>query len=175
MQEPVIGNAIIGDNCENVNVINELSAPILCMGVKNMVVSASPQGILVSDKGESSYIRKYVEKIDDEVMFAEKSWGTYRVLNIDAESMMIMDVVNAGARMSYHSHEKRKEVWTVIYGSGTVIVDGKEHHVRAGDVVTMEPGSRHTVIAKTEMKLFELQLGLGGTAVDKSDKTKYNR
>lgn len=173
MQEPVIGNAIIGDNCENVNIINELSTPILCMGVKNMVVSASPQGILVSDKGESSYIRKYVDKIDDEVMFAEKSWGTYRVLNIDAESMMIMDIVNAGASMSYHSHAKRKEVWTVIYGSGTVIVDGVRHHVQAGDVVTMEPGSRHTVIAETEMKLFELQLGLDGAAVDKSDKTKY--
>ena len=46
-------------------------------------------------------------------------------------------------------------------------------HVQAGDVVTMEPGSRHTVIAETEMKLFELQLGLDGAAVDKSDKTKY--
>ncbi len=37
--------------------------------------------------------------------------------------------------MNYHSHERRDEVWTVMSGTGKVIVDGMEHLVAEGDVV----------------------------------------
>ncbi|WP_130837727.1 sugar phosphate nucleotidyltransferase [Lachnoclostridium sp. Marseille-P6806] len=170
MEEPVLGNAVLGDGCENVHVINELSIPILCMGLKNAVVSASPQGILVSDKGQSSYIRKYVENIDDRVMFAEKSWGTYRVVNVESDSVMVMNTLNAGAHMSYHSHEKRTEILTVISGTGRIVVEDAERCVGAGDVVTVHPGERHTIAADTELKLFELQLG---EEIAANDKMKY--
>ena len=172
MSENTIGNVVLGDHCENVHVINELTAPILVMGLRNAVVSASPQGILVSDKGESSYIKKYVEHIDDRVMFAEKSWGTYRVVNVESDSVMIMNTLNPGAHMSYHSHENRTEILTVISGTGRIVMDGKSRDVSAGDVVTVRPGSRHTVIADPDsaLKLFELQLG---TRIEASDKTKY--
>ena len=49
MEDPSIGNTIFNDTCENTHVINELNVPVLCMGLKDVVVSASPQGILVSD------------------------------------------------------------------------------------------------------------------------------
>ena len=45
--------------------------PVLCMGLKNVVVSASAEGILVSDKEQSSYIKPYVDSIEQRVMFAE--------------------------------------------------------------------------------------------------------
>ena len=32
------------------------------MGLKDVVISASPEGILVSDKEQSAYIKPYVEK-----------------------------------------------------------------------------------------------------------------
>ena len=57
MEEPSIGKAILNATCEGVNVLNELAVPVLCMGLKNVVVSASPEGILVSDKEQSSYIK----------------------------------------------------------------------------------------------------------------------
>lgn len=44
MEEPSIGKAILNDTCEGVNVLNELDVPVLCMGLKNVVVSASPGG-----------------------------------------------------------------------------------------------------------------------------------
>ncbi|MDE6894669.1 MAG: mannose-1-phosphate guanylyltransferase, partial [Lachnospiraceae bacterium] len=76
MEEASIGEAILNDQCENVHVINELDVPVLCMGLKDVVVSASPEGILVSDKEQSSYIKPYVDRIDQQIMFAEKSWGS---------------------------------------------------------------------------------------------------
>ena len=162
--------ALFNEKCENVHVVNELDVPILCMGLKDVVVSASPEGILVSDKEQSSYIKPFVNMLDHRVMFAEKSWGSFKVIDIDKASMTIKVTLNAGHRMNYHSHQHRDEVWTVIAGEGKTVVDGMEQNVKAGDVITMSAGCRHTIIAETELKLIEVQLG---EAIDVHDKQKF--
>ena len=170
MDSHVVGEAMLNEKCENVHVVNELDVPILCMGLKDVVVSASPEGILVSDKEQSSYIKPFVNTLDHRVMFAEKSWGSFKVIDIDKASMTIKVTLNAGHRMNYHSHQHRDEVWTVIAGEGKTIVDGMEQNVKAGDVITMSAGCRHTVIAETELKLIEVQLG---KEIDVNDKQKF--
>ena len=170
MDSHAVGEAMFNENCENVHVVNELDVPILCMGLKDVVVSASPEGILVSDKEQSSYIKPFVNTLDHRVMFAEKSWGSFKVIDIDSASMTIKVTLNAGHRMNYHSHQHRDEVWAVIAGEGKTIVDGMEQNVKAGDVITMSAGCRHTVIAETELKLIEVQLG---EAIDVHDKQKF--
>ena len=170
MEENCIGNAILNDKCENVHVINELDMPILCMGLKDVVVSASPEGILVSDKEESSYIKPYVDSIDQQIMFAEKSWGSFKVVDVEDESLTIKITLNPGHSMNYHSHEHRDEVWTIISGKGRTIVDGMEQQVSAGDVITMEAGCRHTIIAETELQVIEVQLG---KEISVHDKQKF--
>ena len=167
MEEPKIGKAILNDACENVHVLNELDVPVLCMGLKDVVVSASPEGILVSDKEQSSYIKPFVDKIDQQIMFAEKSWGSFRVLDVEDESLTIKITLNPGHRMNYHSHARRDEVWTVISGRGWAIVDGIKTTVQAGDVVKMPAGSRHTIVADSELKVMEVQLGRDISVHDK--------
>lgn len=167
MEEASIGKAIFNQTCENVHVINELDMPVLCMGLKDVVISASPEGILVSDKEQSSYIKPFVDDIDQQIMFAEKSWGSYRVIDVEEESMTVKVTLNPGHQMNYHAHERRDEVWTVISGKGRTIVDGMEQSVQAGDVITMQAGCRHTVIADTELKLIEVQLGKDISVDDK--------
>lgn len=159
MEETNIGEAMLNEDCENVHVINELDVPVLCMGLKDVIVSASPDGILVSDKEQSSYIKPYVDSIHQQIMLAEKSWGSFRVLDVEDESMTIKVTLHPGHCMNYHSHEHRDEIWTVISGEGKTIVEGMEQLVSAGDVITMEAGCRHTIFAKTELKVIEVQLG----------------
>lgn len=170
MGENSVGNAIIGNTCQNVHVINELNVPILAMGLSDVVISVSPEGILVSDKKQSSYIKPYIDEISQKVMFAEKSWGSFRVLDVENESMTIKVTLNPGCRMNYHSHRNRDEVWTVISGEGRTVVDGMEQKVTVGDVVAMQAGCRHTVIADTKLKLIEVQLG---KEISVDDKQKY--
>ena len=170
MEEAVVGDVRFNETCKNVHAINELGIPILAMGLRDVVISASPAGILISDKEQSSYIKPFVDAIDQQVMFAEKSWGSYRVLDITGDGMTIRVTLKPGHRMNYHSHEKRDEIWMVVSGSGRTIVDGMEQPVRAGDVVTIAAGCRHTVIAKTELLLIEVQLG---REISVSDKRKY--
>lgn len=170
MEESCIGEAILNENCDNVHVVNELDVPVLCMGLKDVVVSASPEGILVSDKEQSSYIKPFVDKIDQQIMFAEKSWGSFRVLDVEDESMTIKVTLLPGHEMNYHSHERRDEVWTIIAGTGEAVLDGIHREVKPGDVLTMKAGCRHTIRAKTELKVMEVQLG---TEISVKDKVKY--
>lgn len=167
MEENSVGNAILNPSCENVHVVNELDVPVLCMGLKDVVVSASPEGILISDKEQSSYIKPYVDQMDQRIMFAEKSWGSFRVIDVEDASMTIKVTLNPGCSMNYHSHDRRDEVWTIISGEGRTIVDGMEQPVQAGDVVTMQAGCRHTIIADTELKVIEVQLGREISVYDK--------
>lgn len=159
MEEQAVGKAIMNEECQNVHVMNELDVPVLCMGLKDMVVAASPEGILVAEKEQSSYIKSFVDAIDQQVMFAEKSWGSFRVLDVGENSLTIKVTLKAGNKMNYHSHERRDEVWTIISGTGRTIVDGMEQQVTAGDVITMQAGCCHTIIADTELKVMEVQLG----------------
>ena len=171
MEESSIGKAILNETCSNVHVINELDVPILVMGGKDLVVAASPEGILVSDKEESSYIKPYVDKIDQQVMFAEKSWGSYRVLDVGEDSLTVKVSLNPGHGMNYHSHERRDEVWTVVSGSGHVVVDGVSRLVSSGDVIDLPVGCKHTVIASEDgLQIIEVQIGKD---ISVSDKKKY--
>ena len=170
MEESCVGDAILNETCENVHVINELAVPVLCMGLKDVIVSASGEGILVSDKEQSSYIKPFVDKIDQQIMFAEKSWGDFRVLDVQPESMTVKVTLHPGHRMNYHSHAHRDEVWTIVSGTGRTVVDGMEQPVHPGDVVTMEAGCRHTIIADTELTVIEVQLG---KEISVHDKQKF--
>lgn len=167
MESPAIGKAILNDACDNVHVVNELDVPVLCMGLKDVVVSASPEGILVSDKMQSSYIKPFVDEIDQQIMFAEKSWGSFRVIDIEEGSMTIKVTLNAGHKMNYHSHERRDEIWTVIDGQGRTIIDGVEKEVTAGDVIAMKAGTPHTIIADTPLQVIEVQIGMDINVGDK--------
>jgi mannose-1-phosphate guanylyltransferase len=170
MEENIVGKGTMNDTCDGVHILNEMDVPILAMGLHDVVISASPEGILVSDKEQSSYIKPFVDNFEQQVMFAEKSWGSYKVIDVENESMTIKVTLNPGHRMNYHSHKNRNEVWVVLAGTGKTIVDGFEQAVSAGDVIAMNAGCRHTIVADTELKLVEVQLGKD---ISVNDKQKY--
>ncbi len=170
MEGNTLGRVTLNDTCENTHVVNELNIPILCMGCKNMVVAASGDGILISDKEQSSYIKPFVDDMAGQIMYAEKSWGSFTVLDVQEESMTIKVVLMPGHSLHYHSHEHRDEVWTVVSGEGTARIDGEERRVRPGNVIFMPAGCRHTVSAVTELCLIEVQMGKN---ISVEDKIKY--
>ena len=167
MEDVVFGNGILNDKCKNVHIVNEMDVPILAMGLHDVVISASPEGILVSDKEQSSYIKPIVDGFEQQIMFAEKSWGSFRVIDVEKESLTIKVTLNPKHSMNYHSHKNRDEAWIVIQGSGKAILDGEEKEIQVGDVLTMHAGCRHTVMATTELKLIEVQLGKDISVQDK--------
>lgn len=170
MEDHVIGKGVLNETCTGVHILNEMDVPVLAMGLHDVVISASPEGILVSDKEQSSYIKPFVDEFEQQIMFAEKSWGSYKVIDVEEESLTIKVTLNPGHSMNYHSHRNRDEVWVVLSGTGKAIIEDREQAVKVGDVVTMKAGCRHTVIAESELKLVEVQLG---EDINVRDKQKF--
>ena len=170
MEEPTLGDVTMDDRCCGTHVVNELDVPILVMGGQNLIVAASPEGILVADKAASSYMKPYVEQISQPVMFAEKSWGSFRIIDVEEGSLTIKVTLNAGHAMNYHSHAHRREIWTVVSGCGTVRLDGAERPAAAGDVIDIPAGMKHKISARERMVVIEVQVG---ASISKEDKVKW--
>ena len=170
MEETALGDAVLDDGCRNTHVVNEMDVPVLVMGAQNLVVAASPEGILVADKTASSYMKPYVERISQPVMFAEKSWGSFRIIDVEEESLTIKVTLNAGHAMNYHSHAHRREIWTVVSGCGTVRLDGAECPAEPGDVIDIPAGMKHKISARKRMVVIEVQVG---ASISKEDKVKW--
>lgn len=171
MTEPSIGKAIM-QGCERTHVVNELDIPVIAMGLEDTVVAASPEGVLVADKHQSSFLKPLAERIHQEIMMQEKSWGSYRVIDVGAESLTVRVTLLAGHAMSYHSHERRDEAWTIIEGEGTAEIDGVSRDAGVGDTIRLPVGSRHRLTAKTRLVAIEVQTGRD---IDVDDKTVWAR
>lgn len=171
MQQATYGNVILGSKCKDINVINELDIPILVMGAQHMVICASSDGIIVSDKQESSYIKPYVDTIQQRVMYEEKSWGSFNIINMETdaegrESLTIKLKMNPGKSFSYHTHTKRNETWMFTAGQGEVILNDAKIAVKTGDTIHIKAGDKHMLKAYTELSLIEVQVG---GVIDDSD------
>ncbi len=166
MEESCIGLVTIDENTENTHVINELSIPIVTLGVKDLIVAASPDGILISDKHRSSYLKSYIDGINERPMYEEKIWGDYKALDYarfdnGIKSLTKHITLKAGQMLGYQFHLLRDEVWTIICGSGELILDGVSRMVSSGDVVHIIKGQKHGIKANNseDIHFIEVQIG----------------
>ena len=164
LHKPVIGNAVMGVHCENTHVINELQHPIFVDGLKDVVVAACPDGILVCSKEHSEEIKKSVENLTSRPMYEERRWGTYRVLDdsyyADGRHALTKSItLKEGKNISYQIHHHRSETWTFVEGEGIFVLDGHEQRVKAGDTVVIPVEHWHAIKALTELTFIEVQSG----------------
>lgn len=164
LKKPILGNAVMGNHCENTHVINELQNPIYVDGLKNIVVAACPDGILVCGKEHAEDIKKAVENLTPRPMYEERRWGTYRVLDdtiyADGNHALTKSItLKAGKNISYQIHHHRAETWTFVQGEGIFVLDGVEQRVKAGDTVHIPVEHYHAIKALTELTFIEVQCG----------------
>ena len=161
---PAIGNVVMGANCQNTHVINELQNPIYVGGLKDVVVAACPDGILVCSKEHSAEIKHDVEHLTPRPMYEERRWGTYRVLDdtryADGNHSLTKSItLLPGRNISYQVHHHRSEIWTFVEGEGIFVLDGERRHVKAGDSVVIPVQHFHAIRALTKLTFIEVQIG----------------
>lgn len=159
-----IGNAVQGEHCENVHVVNELATPIFVEGLKDTVVAASPDGILVCGKEYTEGIKKQVEHLTERPMFEERRWGYYRVIDATTytdgyKSLSKVIHLGKGKHISYQVHHHRSEVWTFVDGEGLFLLDGNITPVRRGMTVIVPCEHYHSIKALTDLTFIEVQSG----------------
>lgn len=158
------GKGTISELCRNTHVINELDIPVKVIDLSNIVVAASPDGILVADKSASRKIKDLMNDTDQRLMYEERRWGWYRVLDYTNdrsgnERLTKKIIVHAGKNPSYQIHHKRKEVWMILSGEGIFAMNDQLIHVSAGDVLQIPAGTGHSMKATTDLEMIEVQLG----------------
>lgn len=164
-----IGKAILSEDVQNTHVINKLDIPIVTIGASNLIVAASPEGILVADKEKSASLKEYVPR-SRRPMYEERRWGEYRVIDStelsDTKSLTKHLFVKAGAAISYQRHAMRDEIWILIDGVGELVIDGQRKPVGRGDVVQIEKSCLHALLAITDIQMIEVQIGTELTETD---------
>jgi len=164
MNDSRIGkNVLMSETCENTHILNMLDIPVITIGVKNAVIVASHDGILVSDKAESADLKPYAEQIDSRPMYEQMQWGSYRVLkyNRDTELPTLVKYIKVenGESLSIHYHKKHSEFWIIIKGEGIVAIEESEVVISPGSVIKIPVLTKHKLIAHTEVELIEIQIG----------------
>lgn len=163
LHQPVYGN-VVAEGCSSTFVINELELPIVCLGVSDLVVAASPDGILVSERKKSENLKTIVDGIGKRPMYEERRWGEYKVVDFvefpDGFSALTKQLtLQPGCSISYHRHNCREEIWTFINGEGEIVLEGECRPVKRGDVVTIPKGKLHAIRAITSLTFIEVQQG----------------
>ncbi len=169
------GLTIRGEGTADTKIVNELNIPVVALGVKDMVIAASPDGILVSGKDASSFMKPYVEALEQRPMYEERRWGSYKVIDYitysdERKSLTKHLEIHAGKKLSYQSHAKRDEIWTVVDGTGVLLLDGHTRNVKRGDVAYITAGMKHALCAVTDLHMIEVQIG---PELDEEDIVRY--
>ena len=166
MKDSFAGRVFVDtDSCKNTHIINETGLPLVVAGMKDVVIVATPDGLLVSGKEESAQIKELVAKAaESRPMYEQRQWGEYRVLDSSAypdgsEAITKELIIKKNSQISYQRHEHRSEVWTVVSGFGEIVIDGEVRRISIGDVVHIPPNIMHGVRAFEELYLIEVQLG----------------
>ncbi|MGI8377432.1 sugar phosphate nucleotidyltransferase [Priestia megaterium] len=159
-----IGKGVISADSENVHLINELDIPVTVLGGSNLIVAASPDGILVSDKEASPRIKELVGEFENRPMYEERRWGWYRVLDYtkleEGKEVLTKRIgIDEGKNLSYQLHDHRDEVWTIIKGEGEFVLNDKVRPIKTGDVIQIQAGDKHAVKAITDLEIIEVQTG----------------
>lgn len=159
-----LGKGVISDKSENTHLINELDIPVTVLGANNLVVAASPDGILVAEKEASPQIKEIVSGFDQRPMYEERRWGWYKVLDYTkfddgAETLTKRIGIAQGKNLSYQQHYQRSEVWTVIKGYGEFILNDQIFQVNPGDVLEIPVSAKHSIRAISDLEIIEVQRG----------------
>jgi mannose-1-phosphate guanylyltransferase len=161
-----LGKGVLSDDSVNTHLLNELDIPVTVIGVKDLVVAASPDGILVADKASSPRIKDLIGGFEQPPMYEERIWGWSRVLDYakydDGNEMVTKRIcIHKDKNSSYHYHNLRDEVWTIVRGEGELALDDYITRVKAGDIIHLPAGKKHGIKALSELEFVEVQTGVG--------------
>lgn len=126
------GNAAAGPVChmDSRGTVAISSGPLIAtLGLRNTVVVATEDAVLVADGGRVQEIRTVVERLRaegrDEVegnALVHRPWGSYRNLDMGDGFLVKQIRINPGGRLSLQTHAHRAEHWVVIEGQARVTV-----------------------------------------------------
>jgi len=144
------GQVVEDDGCENTYVVNHLDFPILAIGVKNMIVAAGRDGILLCDKKDITKLKSMVDQVWLEPRVIGKRYGGKEVLYRTESSETSLLRVKAGSSVTIKTDLGIRKTLTVLHGAGEALKPGK--------IFTIQDGERWQINAETDLELIETMI-----------------
>jgi mannose-1-phosphate guanylyltransferase len=159
-----IGKGIISNDSTNTHLVNELDIPVTILGIKNAVVAASPDGILITDKAASPRIKEVLKGFEQRPMNEESRWYWYRILDhrkFDGGNEVLTKRmgIKAGHNLCYQKHYDSSKVWSIIKGEGELALNDEIRLVKLGDVIIIPVETKHSIWANTDLEFIEVRTG----------------
>lgn len=168
MESSSIGsNVLISENCRNTHVLNMLNIPIIAQEINDAVIIASHDGILVSSKHGSSFLKPLAEQINLRPMYEQRRWGNYRILDYkqigETPSIIKRTRINAGQSVIFETQTEKneKEILVIIRGKGILTENNFDSVISPGSVIQINHGEKKSLLAATDIELIEIQWGDG--------------
>ncbi|MCL4136166.1 UNVERIFIED_CONTAM: hypothetical protein GTU68_025188 [Idotea baltica] len=156
-------------DCDNTLLRSEdESQELVGLGLKDTVVVAMKDAVLVADSSRAQDVKDVVEVLKtNKAKQAEnfprdhRPWGWFETLAISERFQVKQIVVKPDGVLSLQSHMHRSEHWIVVTGTARVTIEDKVQLVSENQSVYIPLGSTHRMEnpGKLPMVLIEVQTG----------------
>ena len=171
-----IGEVYIDEVSKGTHAVNTLDIPMIVMGTKNLIVSATYDGILVADKERSSFIKESLSNIKIIPRYEERQWGTIKTIDKSEENGVGVCTnkvrVDAGKHTTYHRHNNHTEMITIISGEGILVKEDNIVKLKPGTAMTIKNGEFHAI--KAEVKLTYIEVLMGNLERDDVERVMFD-
>ena len=165
------GNAVRGDvmlmDTEDSYVYADQGL-VTTVGIKGLVVVATPDAVLVASRDRVQDVRKLVQRLSDEERTEQahhtkvyRPWGHYEGIDQGDGYQVKRLVVDAGKRISLQRHQHRSEHWVVVRGSARVTLETTTFDLATNESTYIAAGAIHRLenAGFQPLEVIEVQTG----------------
>lgn len=166
-EKNVFKGDILAENCTDTMIIGD-NRLIAGIDLDNLMIIDTPDALLVAKKGESQKVKNIVNKLKQskrkeakENVTMYRSWGKYTLLT-ESEGYRVRKIeMNPGASLTMQMHYHRSEHWTVISGTGKIIINDRESIFTENQSTYIPMGVKHKLSnpGKIPLIIIEVQSG----------------
>lgn len=185
-QGNVAGDMAFAEDSNNCLVHTD-QKPVALVGVDDIIVIDSADGVLVAGRSYAQNIkgisRKIVQKqfanlssnLAEDLSLSQevkRPWGSFFVLSQTKSHKVKRLEINPHSSLSLQSHEYRSEHWVVVEGEAIVQLAGRFKTLVPDDTLFVPKGARHRIENKTSQKLVIVETQTG-TYFGEDDEVRY--
>lgn len=146
-----------------------------CVGLKDMIVIAAEDAVLVAPKNQSQEMKKLVETLKihrrPEMIAHRKAfrpWGSAHQIGSGDGYELKKLVLRPGGAMRIQRHLHRTEHWVVLSGTALIRRDDETTILHAGESLFAKPGVAHSIQNPTAIELHLIEVRTGAV-IDEED------
>ena len=165
------GNVVLGDSIQiesDNSLISSYGRLTVTLGIRDLIVVATNDAVLVAKKNQSENVKKVVEQliIKNRIEAVEskkvyRPWGNYFSIEEDFNWKIKRIEVNPESSLSLQLHKKRAEHWIVVRGIANVEINEKKFMLQENQSCFIPEGHKHRLsnLTKEPLIIIEVQSG----------------